>query len=44
MFLPQVLAGRGDEIKLRLKDRYDWRQAIWRAFPDYPEGTEQPFL
>jgi len=44
MFLTRVLVGRGDEIKLGLKDRYDWHQAIWRAFPDYPEGTEQPFL
>ncbi|MBQ7111069.1 MAG: type I-E CRISPR-associated protein Cas6/Cse3/CasE [Thermoguttaceae bacterium] len=44
MFLTRVLVGRGDEIKLGLKDRYDWHQAIWRAFPGYERGTEQPFL
>jgi CRISPR system Cascade subunit CasE len=44
MFLTRVLVGRGDEIKLRLRDRYDWHQAIWRAFPGYERGTEQPFL
>ena len=44
MFLTRVLVGRGDEITLGLKDRYDWHQAIWRAFPGLPAGTEQPFL
>ncbi len=44
MFLTRVLVGRGDEIKLKLKDRYDWHQAIWRAFPGYEPGAEQPFL
>ncbi len=44
MFLTRVLVGRGDEIKLKLRDRYDWHQAIWRAFPGYERGTEQPFL
>lgn len=44
MFLTRVLVGRGDEIKLKLRDRYDWHQAIWRAFPGYESGAEQPFL
>lgn len=37
-------SSENEEPRKRSFDRYDWHQAIWRAFPGYERGTEQPFL
>lgn len=44
MFLTRVLVEKYDVVRFGLRDRYDWHQAIWRAFPGRESGTKQPFL
>jgi CRISPR system Cascade subunit CasE len=42
-YLTQVLLDFASAARLRLRDNYDWHQAIWKAFPGR-DGAQRDFL
>jgi len=42
-YLTQVTLDFATAAKLRLRDNYDWHQAVWKAFPER-DGRQRDFL